>query len=110
MGKQSKLEQIAIEVRNEILTNNTYKSATNSNDQEYGPTHTRAKSDEKTPVHGKGTGIYMDTENGGGQYDIHGVPHVVGSGRIGNVGNNQYNKDNKYDHPDTSGNIGQVRI
>lgn len=108
MGVQSKLEQIAIETRKKILTNNTFNNFDVNNN--YSATHTNAKSDDITPIHGKGTGVYMDTENGGSIHDTYGVAHVAGSGRIGNVTNNEYNKDNTYKIPDTTGNIGQVTI
>ena len=108
MGVQTKLEQIAIETRKTILNNNTFNNFDINNN--YSATHTNAKSDDVTPKHGKGTGVYMDTEHGGSSQDEHGVPNVAGSGRIGNVLRNQYNSDNTYQKPDTSGNIGQVTI
>lgn len=108
MGKQSKLEQIAIETRNVILTNNAFNNFDTKNN--YSVTHTKAKSDAETPIQGKGTGIYLDVENGGSSIDTFGVAHIAGSGRVGNVGNNFYNKNRKYETPDTSGNIGQVKI
>lgn len=108
MAKQSKLEQIAINIRKEILIKNTYNNFDPKNT--YTAAHTRAKSDEETPINGKGTGLFLDVENGGSSIDTYGVPHVANSGRAGNVSNNIYNKNNKYEHPDTSGNIGQVQI
>lgn len=108
MGTQSKLEQIALEVRKNILTINTFNNFDINNN--YSATHTNAKSDEKTPNHGKGTGVYMDTTHGGSQQDKYGVPNAAGSGRIGNVTNNKYNAENGYQTPDTSGNIGQVTL
>jgi len=108
MGKQTKLEKIAIESRNNIIKNNIYNSYSDKNN--YTPTHSRAISDKKTPVHGKGTGKFLDIENGGGSEDVNGVTGIIGSGRNGNVKQNEYNKNNKYEHPDTSKNIGQVVI
>ena len=108
MGKQSDLEKIAIATRKTILTNNTFNNFDVNNN--YSAIHTNAKSDDVTPNHGKGTGVYMDTTNGGSYQDKYGVPQVVGSGRIGNVTNNKYNGDNGYTMPDTTGNIGQVTI
>lgn len=102
----NKLEEAAIAARNALITSNTYKGDDDSNN--YTATHTRALSDEETPVNGKGTGIFLDTYNGGGSMDINGSPNAAGSGRIQNVASNVYNKDKEYTHPDTSGNQGQV--
>jgi hypothetical protein len=107
MAEQSKLEQIAIEQRNSLLPKNYYNVETGSN---YTSRHTRALSDQITPVNGKGTGIFLDTNNGGGDLDINGSPQSVGSGRLKNLAVNQFNKENGYEHPDTSLNVGQVII
>lgn len=101
----NKLEQAAIAARNALLPTNTYNNDTQGN--EYSATHTRALSDQQTPVAGKGTGLFLDTYNGGGSLDVNGNPSVVGSGRIQNIGFNEYNTNNQYEHPDTSGNVGQ---
>lgn len=102
----NKLEQAAIAARSTLIPINTYNSASDSNN--YSATHTRALSDSETPVAGKGTGVFLDTNNGGGSMDIHGSPSAAGSGRLSNIGVNQYNGGNTYQHPDTSGNIGQI--
>lgn len=102
------LEQAAIQQRKQLLTNNYYNNFDINNN--YSPTHTRAKSDDQTPIHGKGTGVPFDSENGGGYWDIYGHPNFAGSGRIGNLVTNDFNPDNPYRHPDTSGNEGQVTI
>jgi len=107
MAEQSKLEKIAIETRNSLLPKNTYKD---TDSDKYSATHTRALSDSTTPVQGKGTGIYMDTYNGGGDLDINGNPEIVGSGRVKNKAMNAYNENKQYTHPDMSGNIGQVNV
>jgi len=101
----NKLEEAAIAARDALVTKNTYKGDDDSNN--YTATHTRALADTKTPVHGKGTGVFLDTNNGGGSIDINGAQDAVGSGRIQNIAKNEYNKDNEYTHPDTSGNEGQ---
>tara|TARA_R110000782_G_scaffold30108_3_gene74980 strand:+ start:632 stop:958 length:327 start_codon:yes stop_codon:yes gene_type:complete len=101
----NKLEQAAIAARNALLPTNTYNSADDGNN--YSATHTRALSDQETPVAGKGTGIFLDTYNGGGSVDINGATNAVGSGRIQNVAKNEFDGDNQYVHPDTSGNEGQ---
>lgn len=103
----NKLEQIAIAQRNTIIPINVYNSDPTQN---YKSTHTRALSDNETPINGKGTGVYMDTFNGGSSVDIYGAPNAAGSGRIGNTTFNQYNQSNGYTTPDTSGNIGQVTL
>ena len=103
----NKLEQAAIDARNTILPINTYNNDTG---HEYSSTHSRALSDESTPINGKGTGVYLDTNNGGGSMDINGNPAAAGSGRIQNISSNEFNKDQRYQHPDTSGNIGQFTL
>jgi len=105
---QSKLEQIAIAQRGVLIPFNNYNSTADANN--YSSTHTRALSDNETPVNGKGTGVFLDTENGGGSLDIYGIPNAMGSGRVGNVVFNQYNKNERYQNPDTSGNVGMVVI
>jgi len=57
MATQSKLEQLAIAVRDGLVTRNTYNNADDANN--YTDTHTRALSDQLTPVQGKGTGIFL---------------------------------------------------
>jgi len=106
MAEQSKLELIGIAQRQAQINFNNYNNY--STDNNYSTSHTRAKSDDITPVQGKGTGQYMDTRHGGGSYDIYGIASATGSGRLGNVGFNHYNENNGYEKPDTSKNIGQV--
>jgi hypothetical protein len=119
-GGQSPLEAAAIAARNTLLPINTYNNANPAN--EYSATHTRAVSDQTTPVYGKGSGQYLDIDNYGGvggSYDIYGNQSLyIGSGRVpafamnsgmwgyGPVGLGLQN----YTHPDTSANIGQVII
>jgi len=107
MAEQSDLERIGINVRNGLISRNTFNK---SDGHKYGPTHTRALSDNETPIQGKGTGIFLDTYNGGGDLDINGNPEVVGSGRIKNKSMNEYNENATYTKPDTSGNVGQIIV
>lgn len=107
MSTQSKLELIAIAQRNVIIPFNTYNLEPTQN---YQSTHTRALSDNATPNYGKGTGVYLDTTNGGSSIDVNGIAAAAGSGRLGNVAFNEYNQNNGYTAPDTSSNIGQVII
>jgi hypothetical protein len=106
------LEQIAIAKRNALIANNNYDNVANSNN--YGVTHTRALSDTLTPIYGKGTGLFLDTYNGGGDFDINGNPAIAGSGRLAAYANNGatwgYTPTTEYTAPDTSNNIGQVTI
>jgi hypothetical protein len=100
----NKLEEIAIANRNSLVAGNTYNSSDQS--QNYTATHNNALGDGD--VKGKGTGVHLDTYNGGGDIDINGSADAAGSGRLQNKSFNQYNEDNSYDHPDTSGNVGQI--
>lgn len=105
----NKLEQAAIAQRDVNLTKNAYNNDSTSNN--YTATHTKALSDNTTPVKGKGTGLFLDTYNGGGDLDINGNPNFAGSGRLAAFANNTskwgYGPTSYYQHPDTSGNIGQ---
>ena len=117
-GGQTPLEAAAIAARNTLWPINTYNSEDASN--QYSATHTRAVSDQTTPVYGKGSGQYLDIDNYGGvggEYDINGNQSLyIGSGRVpaiatngslwgyGPVGLGLQN----YTAPDTSANIGQV--
>lgn len=119
-GGQSPLEAAAIAQRAFLIPINTYNNAAQANT--YTATHTRALSDQTTPVYGKGSGQFLDIENYagvGGEYDINGNQGLYGgSGRnpelilnsslwgYGPVGLNMTN----YTAPDTSLNIGQVII
>ena len=105
---QNKLEEAAIAARQQLITSNSFNNFANENN--YSATHTKAMSDEETPIHGKGTGINFDTYNGGGYNDIYGVANAAGSGRIANLATNQFSPNNEYGIPDMSGNIGQVTI
>jgi len=115
VGGQSSLEQYAIQQRNVLIPMNIYNSAAPAN--QYSPTHTRALADQTTPHYGKGTGNYLDITNyaAGSDWDIFGNASVaVGGGRNPMFANNfatwGYDPTNRYQHPDTSMNIGQVII
>ena len=110
MARQSKLEQIGIEKRNDLIGGNTYNSVSPSN--KYSATHTRALSDTKTPIQGKGTGVFLEdtTTKGGGDYDINGNPEYPGSGRIKNKAINEYNDIAVYTTPNMTLNAGQIEI
>lgn len=115
VGGQSALEVFAIQHRNVLIPLNTYNNAAAAN--RYSATHTRALADQLTPHYGKGTGNFLDIENyaAGSDWDILGNPQVsVGGGRNPMFANNYatwgYDPRNRYEHPDTSGNVGQVII
>jgi hypothetical protein len=105
---QTQLELVAIAARAQLITRNVYNSTDAGNN--YSVTHTRAMSDDITPINGKGTGVPFDSYNGGSSDDINGVANAVGSGRLANLTTNQYTPQSGYIHPDTSGNVGQVTI
>jgi hypothetical protein len=119
-GGQSPLEVAAITQRNVLLPINTYNNDAPSNT--YTATHTRAISDQTTPIYGKGSGQFLDIENYGGvggEWDINGnQANSVGSGRNPQITLNGatwgYGPNGLglvvYQIPDTSGNIGQVII
>lgn len=119
-GGQSPLEAAAIQQRAFLIPINTYNSAAPAN--EYSATHTRAISDTTTPIYGKGSGQFLDIDNYGGvggEFDINGnQSFYIGSGRLPQLvlnsstwgyGPNGLNMT-PYQHPDTSGNVGQVII
>ena len=86
------LEIIGINERSGLVTPNLYKqnwTTPNNTTDNYGVLHTRALSDTTTPIYGKGTGIFLDTANGGGDYDINGnQTNYPGSGRLNAIGIN----------------------
>jgi hypothetical protein len=82
-----KLTQFANDARKNNIVKNVYNGEADAN--EYSATHTRALKDQETPVQGKGTGIYLDTYNGGGELDILGSPNYGGSGRLAAIAYNQ---------------------
>jgi len=102
----NELELAALAQRAALIPLNEYNSSDIS--QKYNVNHGNALSDGD--LKGKGTSIFLDTYNGGGDFDINGDPVIPGSGRIGNLVINEYNAINGYVHPNTSGNIGQVII
>ena len=70
---------------------NTYK---NIEEHNYTAGHANAKSDDDAS--GKGTGVFMDTFNGGSVVDIEGNGIDVQTGRVANLAVNKYNKTNGY--------------
>lgn len=119
-GGQSPLEAAAIAQRAFLIPTNIYNNVASSN--EYSATHTRALSDQTTPVYGKGSGQFLDISNYGGvggDYDINGNQSLYnGSGRnpqitlnasLWGYGPNQI-AGSYYTQPNTSLNIGQVII
>jgi hypothetical protein len=108
----NKLEQAAIDARAKLLPKNAYNGADDAN--KYTSKHTRAMSDQTTPIYGKGTGVFLDTYNGGGDLDVNGNPFIPGSGRVKAIANNVstwgYGPGQNYTQPDTSGNVGQVKF
>jgi hypothetical protein len=118
-GEQSPLEKAAIIARSNLIPKNLYNSEDASN--QYSPTHTRAISDNTTPVNGKGSGNFLDIENYkgvGGTIDIFGNQNFAGSGREPLLTNNSATWGygpvglgmSNYTAPDTSANKGQVVI
>ena len=102
------------------MPTNTYNNFAPAN--EYTATHTRALSDQTTPIYGKGSGQFLDIDNYsgvGGEWDINGnQSNSVGSGRLPQLSLNSslwgYGPSGlnmtTYKSPDTSANIGQVVI
>lgn len=108
MSQASKLEEIAKNKREELLTKNSFNKS--GEGKKYNVNHSKALSDDKTPDHGKGTGKFLDTYNGGNDFDVNGNPNKSGSGRAQNLGFNKYSQENGYSHPDTSGNDDQTSV
>lgn len=90
-------KELADTARTQYLSQNLYRA-----DCPYTAQHKNAKMEaggKGDPLNkkGKGTGSYMDTENGGGRCDIKGVPELTYSGRERLLSINRFNKNNKYD-------------
>jgi len=119
-GGQAPLEVAAIAARKATLPINTYNNVAPAN--EYTATHTRALSDNTTPIYGKGSGQFLDINNYagvGGDWDINGnQANSVGSGRNQEMSLNSSTwgygpaglSMTNYQHPNTSLNLGQVII
>jgi len=114
----TKLEEAAMAQRAKLLGPNVYNHdyKLNNSNNEYSATHTRALADNKTPIYGKGTGQFLDTENykAGGEFDINGNPSINGSGRqnaiVLNTAKWGYGPTKNYKIPDTSQNFGQYKF
>lgn len=119
-GGQSPLEAAAITQRNMLMAISTYNNAAAANN--YTATHTRAISDNTTPIYGKGSGQYLDIDNYGGvggDWDINGNQiNSVGSGRNPAFALNGSTWGygpaaigmTVYQQPNMSANVGQVII
>jgi len=101
----SKLEELGNQYRKDNITKNTYQNAQGN---EYGAKHKNALSDGDNK--GKGTGLFLDTYNGGGQQDEIGSSNEPGSGRIANITKNQYSAEKPYTTPETDENKDQFRV
>jgi hypothetical protein len=118
-GEQSPLKA-AIAARNTLYLKNIYNNIDATN--QYGATHTRAISDKNSPIHGKGSGQFLDIYNYGGvggDWDKNGNQAIsIGSGRdqeiILNAATWGYGPTaiagTSYTQPNMSLNIGQVII
>jgi hypothetical protein len=95
----NRLEEIAKEARERLIRDNIYQNQLN---KIYGVTHPNATQekggiDDRKNNKGKGTGDFLDTSKGGGNYDINGRSDVLGSGRKALLQLNKYTSKNPYD-------------
>jgi len=81
----NKLTQIANEARKALITKNDY----NQQKPPYGATNPDAISDGV--IKGKGTGVFLDSVNGGNSVDI--------LERVNEIKINQYQSDKPYQYP-----------
>lgn len=92
----NRLSKIAEEYRQKLPIDNFY-----TKDNQFSETSPRATQEKDSKdslnIHGKGTGTYLDTANGGGYYDINGKPELQNTGRNAIYTKNQYTKNNPYD-------------
>ena len=95
----TRLEEIAEQARQQLLLRNVYQNSVGRiyNENHPNALQTPGGSDDRLNIKGKGTAGYLDTENGGGYYDIYGRPDVDGSGRNNLLLKNIYSKENPYD-------------
>lgn len=95
----SRLEEIAIATRENLLIKNIYQDQSGLKYSETHPNATTAKGGVDDPLNakGKGTGIPFDTQNGGSDIDVYGSPVISGTGRNQIYTQNQYNPQAKYD-------------
>lgn len=94
----SRLDEIAQERRRALTITNVYSNTTGNI---YGVTHpnaTQAVGDrDPDNIRGKGTGQFLDTNNGGSSLDINGTPDFPNSGRVGTLFLNYYNRTRPYE-------------
>jgi len=92
-----KLSRIAQEARERLFNINSYNPLANNI---YSESHPNANQEigqgDPLNIRGKGTGQYLDIENGGGEYDINGRPEVYNSGRRG-IYSNIYSPQHQYE-------------
>ena len=88
------LEELGDEYRKENIIKNTYQNAQGN---QYGQKHKNALSDGDNK--GKGTGLFLDTYNGGGIDDIVGSSNEPGSGLLSKLIKNKYSEEKPYTHP-----------
>lgn len=91
----SKIEEIANNVRPQMLGQNVY-----TEENSYSSVHPNATqavgNNDPDNIRGRGTGVAFDTVNGGTSVDINGLPNIYGSGRKAIYYVNEYNPDNQY--------------
>ena len=93
----SPLEKLAEQARLRLLQLNLYNSSNNVYTKDHpNATITRGGSDDPFNAKGKGTGIYLDTSNGGSAIDANGSPSVPESGRKLVFMLNKWNVNNQY--------------
>lgn len=92
------LTEFADKARQELMAMNTYNSEPDKQYSENHPNATQAPGGSDDPFNnkGRGTGIYLDSTNGGTNIDINGKADAGISGRRALSGN-LYTKDKPYE-------------
>jgi hypothetical protein len=92
----SKLEELANTARESMLSKNVYTPNSQYSSSHPNATQAGGGIDDPLNVKGKGTGITLDTTNGGSSIDVNGSPSIaVPTGRAALQGN-EYNSNNIY--------------
>jgi hypothetical protein len=91
------LTRYAEEYRRRLIIENGYN---NTPGNVYGVNHPNATlavgANDPNNLRGRGTGVYLDTSNGGTSVDINGLPDYPNTGRIGTLFLNRFTPTNPY--------------
>lgn len=96
MASCSKLEEIALKAREDLISKNNYNDVNFYSTIHPNATIVAGNADDPNNDKGKGTGSFLDTSNGGSHVDQYGIPSLGLYGRSA-IETNEYTEQKKYD-------------